>query len=107
MHYCFQFKNGLAPQVCVVRWCAPFGYDCIKIVVFLDAPVIIKTDNFSLAIMRALRSVFGKLYIPHVFVERCGAKNINTVISRKAKVMWEGLLYKVDFEKTPFLRYDF
>lgn len=57
--------------------------------------------------MRALRSVFGKLYIPHVFVERRGAKNINTVISRKAKVMWEGLLYKVDFEKTPFLRYDF
>ena len=32
---------------------------------------------------------------------------VNTVISRKAKVMWEGLLYKVDFEKTPFLRYDF
>ena len=74
MHYCFQFKNGLELQVCVARCCASFGYDCIKIVVFLDAPVIIETDTFLLAIMRAPRSVFGKLYIPHVFVERCSAK---------------------------------
>ena len=87
----------------VLRVGVPFGYDRIKNIVFLDAPVIIKTDTFSLAIMRAPRSVFCKLYIPHVFVEQCGAKNINTVISRKAKVMWEGFLYKVDFGKKPFL----
>ena len=43
--------------------------------VFLDAPVFIKTDTPLLAIMRAPRSVFGRLYIP-IFLQNDAPQNM-------------------------------